>query len=454
MDPQRHFSLACDLRYSQVCSRKRLFVYLLLPVASILIFSFISSATTIAQARTAYIRQVGVIEMKELGLEQIGLVEASGIAFNPGDGHLYLLNAAAEVLYELTEAGQLVAIRDLSAFNLVVPEGMVFAPSRDQTDDAAQMSLYMADSGQDGQIIEFSLIAPPAVAWPVSTIEATLVRTIKTSQFSPPSPDPSGLVYLVSANTLLISDSEVNEIPELFTGDNLFEATLSGNLINTSTTTGFSVEPAGLAFNTKNGHLFVSDDDQKRIFEVSPGGDGYYGTADDVITSFNTRPFNSRDPEGVAFDSERGVLYIADGVNSEVYRVSPGANGVFDGVPPGGDDQVVHFDTARLGVIDPEGIEFNPDNGHLYLVGEPTNMVAEVTTTGQLVQRISLAAANPYTPAGLAYGPSSIDAGAKSLYVADRGVDNDDDPNENDGAVYEFLPDEKGRVIFLPFIRQ
>ena len=472
-----------------------------------LILSLIQGATTKAQDRSAYIREIGAIGAAEAGrfglqvpqdmtfdpasgrlfildgalarivridpasepgldraavlrdgrtsvvdLEEIGLVKASGIAFNLSNNHLYLVNPDEPALYELSETGQVVTIRDLSASSLVDPQGMVFAPSRDQTDDPAQLSLYIADGGRAGQIIEFSLDAPPPLVLRAGSVKAILVRTINTSQFSPPSPDPAGIAYLPSTNTLFISDSEVSEMPVLFTGDNLFETTLSGNLVNTSSSTNFSNEPTGAAFNANNGHLFLSDDDEKRIFEVDPGADGDYGTADDIVTSFRTPPFNSGDPEGVAFNSGQGAMFIADGVNNEVYRVMPGANGVFDGVPPAGDDVVTHFDSAGLGVVDPEGIEFNPDNGHLYLVGKPGNVVAEVTMTGQLVQTIDIAAANALVPAGLAYGPSSLDPGGRSLYVADRGVDNDDDPNENDGKVYEFLLVPEEVAVFLPLI--
>ena len=107
----------------------------------------------------------------------------------------------------------------------------------------------------------------------------------------------------------------------------------------------------------------------------------------------------------MTFDTDQGVLFIADGVNSEVYRVDPGPNGNFDGVPPAGDDQVTSFDTAGLGVTDPEGITFDTDNNLLYIVGKPTNLVVHVTRDGALVREIDISAANADKPAGLAYAP-------------------------------------------------
>jgi VCBS repeat-containing protein len=354
-----------------------------------------------------------------------------GLAFDPTSGHLHVLNPAARALYEISNTGQVVATRDLSSFSLNDPQGMVFAPSGDLTDDPAQMDLYVADGSQ---VVEFSFTPLVMVA---TTDSATLVQTIDTSAFVPPSPDTAGIAYIDASDTFLFSDSEVNEISKLFTGDNLFEMTASGTLIDTTTTTSFSDEPTGVAYNPGNGHVFFSDDDAREVYEIAPGVDGQYGTGDDSVTHFDTNAFSSRDPEGITFDRLQGVLFIVDGNSAEVYRVAPGANGVFDGVAPAGDDQVSHFDTASLGITDPEGITFSADSGNLFIVGMPATSLAEITTSGALVNMHDISAANAYKPAGLGYGPGSVDPETMNIYIAERGVDNNDDPNENDGKIYE-----------------
>ena len=127
------------------------------------------------------------------------------------------------------------------------------------------------------------------------------------------------------------------------------------------------------------------------------------------------------------------MLFIADGVNAEVYKVAPGLNGLFDG----SDDLVTHFDTESLGITDPEGIEWNPDSGTLYVVGKPETAIGELTTNGALVRMHDISAANAYKPAGLAYGPASQNSSLRSIYIVDRNVDNASNPNENDGKIYE-----------------
>ncbi|MHC4233895.1 MAG: PKD domain-containing protein [Planctomycetota bacterium] len=387
--------------------------------------------------------------VSEIDLAWAGSSSLRGLALDPTDGHLHVLDPAAQALHELTETGQIVATRDLSGFEFRNTQGMTFGPSGDSTDDPFEMSLYIADRGlgrgagssfaESGHITELSFDPPAAAPAALFAPEvSSLVQTINTWQFNPPSPDPAGITYLGHLGHLLISDSEVNEM-SIFQDVNLFEIELDGNLLETGNTTIHlsNKEPTGVTWNPANNHIFISNDDRDKIYEMAAGPDGIYGTADDIVTSFDTGAFGSGDPEGVTFDSSQGVLFIADGVDREVYRVSPGSNGVFDGTGGSGDDVVTSFDTNRLGLDDPEGIAWDSDFGHLYIVGKPANRVFHVTSTGQLLRTIDISAANADKPAGLAYAPSSVNPGQMNLYIVDRRVDNNSNSRENDGQAYE-----------------
>jgi len=60
-----------------------------------------------------------------------------------------------------------------------------------------------------GQIIELSLTPPIPIISAVDTVQATLVQTIDTSQWSSPSPDSAGIAYLTFSDTLLVSEVRV-----------------------------------------------------------------------------------------------------------------------------------------------------------------------------------------------------------------------------------------------------
>ncbi len=256
---------------------------------------------------------------------------------------------------------------------------------------------------------------------------ARLIQTVNTSEFSSPSPDPSGIIFIGDSNTFLISDSEVNE-NLVFQGDNLYEVNLNGNLVNTGNVLAISSEPTGLGYNPNNGNIFISDDTgtSRRIYQVDSGNDNTFGTSDDIeVSNFRTIPFGSNDAEDVAYSTSSGNLFVSDGFDSVIYEVT--TNGTL----------ISSFSTSNFGLSDPEGIGFDAQSGNLFIVGEPINTVFEVSTSGILVQTIDISAANPIQPAGIEIAPSS-DGSGQSIYIVDRGIDERDDINENDGRFYEF----------------
>jgi DNA-binding beta-propeller fold protein YncE len=303
------------------------------------------------------------------------LVSPRGIAFDPMTGHLHVLDPINQKLYELTQSGQVVATRDMIPFALKSPQAMLFGPSGDQTDDPSQTSLFLADSGlitgrggaqaqaltdsqSTGQIMELSLLAPAALA-PGTTLQpSTLVQIIDTSNavWSPSAPDPAGADYWPLTGRLLIGDSEVDEMPSYFTGNNVFDATLSGTLTSTCSTTnlsrtGFSNEPTGLAIDPINNRIYFSDDDANKIHEISLGPDGIYCTADDGLTTVTVGSvYNIQDAEDIAYGNN--TVFVAGGSDGEVYIIPLGANGKLGG---GDDGPMTHFDTASLGFSILEG---------------------------------------------------------------------------------------------------
>ena len=65
-------------------------------------------------------------------------------------------------------------------------------------------------------------------------------------------------------------------------------------------------------------------------------------------------------------------------------------------------------------------------------------MIAEVTTKGELVDTVDISSSGIDSPAGVVLAPGSDDPEVTHVYVADRGVDNNDAPAENDGRIFEF----------------
>ncbi|TDU84056.1 PKD domain-containing protein [Kribbella voronezhensis] len=285
------------------------------------------------------------------------------------------------------------------------------------------------------------LAAPVVMVWSApqaaaANVTASLVRTVLTSNFNPPSPDPSGITYNSDRDTLLISDAEVDEV-SIFHNVNLYETSRAGVLQDTGVTTSYTHEPAGIGYNPANKHVFLSDDDQARVYELAGGPDGRYGTSDDVRTSFSAAAFGGGDSEDVEYFPPTNEVFVLEGADTDVHRVSPGPDGLFNGVAPTGDDIDTEFDIGRYGVDDPEGIGFYPGRNTLLVVDSATETAYEFNRNMQLVNKINIAASNQVFAAGITVAPATNDPNRWDLYIVDRGVDNDTTPSENDGKLYE-----------------
>jgi hypothetical protein len=361
----------------------------------------------------------------------LGAARLEGIAFNPSDGLLYVLSGARDLLYGLDPLGRIRATYDLANVGQLNVEGMVFAPSADPTDDPRTTHLYVADAGAGstlGRVAELSLTAAvtrqAAVAAP--TVTATLVQTIHLWQLDPPSPDSAGVTYLRTRDRLWVADSEVDEMT-IFKGVNLYQVTRTGSLTNTAVTTSYSKEPTGLGVNPVDETLYVSDDNANRVFFDRPP----YGSLD---ASLNVATFGNDDAEGVEWDPDTGHLFTVDGVAREVFRIDP-ADGTFGN----GNDVVTRFDVEQYGAIDPEGIGIDTDRDLLLLSDHRSKRVYELTKSGALVRTVDISGipVSGKNLAGVTLAPASDGSGRMNLWLSDRGVDNNQDPNENDGKVYE-----------------
>ncbi|HEX6921622.1 MAG TPA: hypothetical protein VF314_15500, partial [Actinomycetes bacterium] len=360
-----------------------------------------------------------------------------GLAYNPRDGLLYTAEPARDLLHAMDSTGRLVRSYDISDADIRDLRGIVFAPTADQTDDPASTDLYVADAGDastSGRVAEVSLTAAATAA--AATVTASLVRTVDTSRWSPSSPDPSGVTVLPNGQ-LLVVDGEVDEM-SIFQNVNAWTVTRDGaNVTDRGDTTRFTHEPTGAAYDPRNGHVFTSDDDAMEVYEVSVGGDARYGTSDDTWTTISASALGAGDNEDVTIDTRNGKLYLIDGLNAEVYEVSPGPNGRFDRLAPSGDDTTRHFDVGQFGAGDPEGIFYNALRDTLFVVSSVSHAAYELSTSGALLNVIDIRAANGDAEAGIALAAPSAGGSGQNLYVVDRRVDNNSNSSENDGLMYE-----------------
>ncbi|MGH2382321.1 MAG: PKD domain-containing protein [Candidatus Limnocylindria bacterium] len=415
-------------------------------------------SVTAASARA--LNAVGELAADRIDLSASG-ADPETVALDPSSGHLFAWAPATSILWELDPSGIPVARRDLADAGLEDVTGMTVAPSADSTDDPDEQAVYMADAGAaDGtgaSITEIALVEPmlDTTAIAAATTSVTLVQTINTGAggaWNPDSPDPSGLAYIPTGaagvpssrqDRLVSADGEVEETTGAgFHDVNVWFAPRDGSAqTSTMDTTAAGTdptnkEPVGAAYDSVRNELYISKDGSKGRIWV------YDMTSGAQVRTFtvNGAPYNNADPEGLAFDSANNILYMVDSVDNDLVKVLPGPGGVI-GVSG---DQVSNYDLQQYGQSEPEGLDVDPGTGNIWVVsnkvsgkGIPDPML-EISPNGALVSSVSIAAAEPHSPGGLAVAPPSNGSGGFGIYVADRGVDNNEQPNENDGKIYEF----------------
>jgi len=272
----------------------------------------------------------------------------------------------------------------------------------------------------------------PSAQSAAAATKASVVRVALTSSWPTHSPDPMGLTYNPKTRKLLISDSEVDEIPSLWKGKDLFVAKRGGRLLATGTFKKFTHEPEDLAWDGKDQALFVTDDDLDRVFRVGRGKDKRLGTRDDVvITVLHTHRFGSFDPEGLAWRGGRKpMLIVSDSTNRRVYKIQRGRDRRFGTR----DDIVKSFGTHKYGFTTAEDVAVR--GKHLFIVSSRQTFILETTLKGGLVKKIDISGLGIKSASGITFAPGT-DGGRSRLYLTASGVDNNVNPNENDGRLYE-----------------
>src|SRR5207249_2105925 len=90
----------------------------------------------------------------------------------------------------------------------------------------------------DGGVMEVTLTTTTSMlAAAAPTVSASLVQTIQTSNWSPGSPDPSGIEYMAGADRFEVCDSEVEETTGAgYHNVNLWTVRRTGVVTDTGTT--------------------------------------------------------------------------------------------------------------------------------------------------------------------------------------------------------------------------
>jgi len=221
---------------------------------------------------------------------------------------------------------------------------------------------------------------------------------------------------------LFIADSEHDESP-YNSSVTLFAIRPDGTEINSYSLRGFTREPTGLAYNPINGLLYITDDDADKVFWVDPANPSV------KLGEFSVRSLGITDAEDLKIDPVTGNIYMLDGVSSTLFELSPtGALVRSFGLPSA--------------ITDAEGLAYDAQHDVFFIAsGATRGAIFEIDGDGNLLATNTIL--NSYlNPNGnskpkikgleLALSSDPNDGNRLSLYAADYGQD-----QQNDGRVFE-----------------
>jgi hypothetical protein len=285
----------------------------------------------------------------------------------------------------------------------------------------------LGTSTATGTITDDDSTPPPLNPTVVAIHNTTLYKAGDPSGYG--AGDPSGLAYVPGLNILFIADSEHDESP-YSSPTNLFAIRPDGTHVGSYSVTSFSNEPTGLAYNPNNGYLYITDDDQKKVFWVDPRNPSV------KIGEFSVRPLGIADAEDPKFDPVTGHMYMVNGLAH-----TSADNTLFEMTDTG---QLVRSVKLPSTITDAEALAYDSTHDVFYIAsGATRGTIFQMSGDGQLVDTIDILNGSAYrNPINggkpkikgleLALSSDPDDGNTLSLYAADYGAD-----QANDGRLFE-----------------
>jgi len=337
-----------------------------------------TSATTAAPASTPtplLTRSVttyagtGVESQKDGPLLSATFADITYIAADPDRNSLFVSDK--NEIRELTKDGSVVTVAGSSAAGSAdgTGSGARFNVAAGIAYDPSDKSFYICDQKN----FEIRRMTADGIVTTVagSTQEGRNDGAGADARFS----HPEGIAFDSRDGALYVTDSANNEIRRVTTAG--IVTTVAGGRAGFADGTGGAARfdnPSGITFDAADGALYVSDSGNERIRRVTPdgiattfaGGSNASFVGPKAMTRWGV-------PAGIAWNPVDGSLYVVDYFFNAVRRISPqgDVSGIAGNGSLGSYDGV--FEGAEFGR--PLGIAVEPSTGHLYIADFGNNLI-------------------------------------------------------------------------------
>src|SRR6185503_175758 len=223
--------------------------------------------------------------------------------------------------------------------------------------------------------------------------------------------NPAGLAFSSRANAF-----QVVEKQNASTNADLVKVTPFADRAGSARIEAAIKDPINVTFDNQVGRLLILNNSANRLLEVREDANGNLDPK--ALTRYDVRSSALQNPQGMAFDSARGILYILDAVGPRLVGVQVGAGGTFEGATV----TVVDFSTSGLGAV--RGLAFDPTTGSLHIMVPTEQKLYELTLNAEVVAERDLTEFGLKDPQGIVFAPSgdqTDDPAQMNLFLADSG---------------------------------
>jgi DNA-binding beta-propeller fold protein YncE len=211
--------------------------------------------------------------------------------------------------------------------------------------------------------------------------------------------------------------------------NNLFQLQTDGTNAFQFSLLSFTDEPTGLTFDSTTNRLYMTDDDQFKVFWVDPSNPTV------KLGEFNT-PIAVDDPEDIAIDPTTGNLFIVNGLSHSIVEVDANTG-----------LQVGTTINLPSPITDPEALVYDAQNDVFYVGGDFSSNIWCVDRSGNILDTIDVLGGFPNPVTGtrvhvkdMEFAPTSNpydDPSLQCLYVADYGNTHLTAALSDDGRLFE-----------------
>lgn len=276
--------------------------------------------------------------------------------------------------------------------------------------------------------------------------EPAFVRRVRTIETAPLGIlNPAGLVFSPKGRNFQVIASRQASA----TATDLVQLTPVERVIDSRRLAAKIDDPINVTFDGKRNRLLVLGKNANQLLVVQADDTG---TLDpQSLRNVKLRTLGLQNPQGITVDPATGVLYILDADGPRLLQVAPDANDNFETA------SATTVDLSGAALVNPRGLAWHPDTGHLYLASATNQLLVELTTTGQVVNTRDLSTVGLSNPQALVFAPTgdlTDDPAALSLYIADAGqptvAQSTDDPSLTEAGctTAEACPN----TLYLPLV--